>query len=93
MDPEDHRMIDIFMIAAIIFVLLIFACGVRMWLGPTNADRMLALDVINAFVVIIMIILSVRFQQPGFIDVAIVYALLSFVGTLYIAKLIRGDLE
>ena len=27
------------------------------------------------------------------IDVAIVYALLSFVGTLYVAKLIRGDLE
>lgn len=86
-------MIDIFMIAAIIFVLLIFACGFRMWLGPTTADRMLALDVINALVVIIMIILSIRFEQPGFIDVAIVYALLSFVGTLYVAKLIRGDLE
>ena len=86
-------MIDIFMIAAIIFVLLIFACGVRMRLGPTTADRMLALDVINALVVIIMIILSIRFEQPGFIDVAIVYALLSFVGTLYVAKLIRGDLE
>ena len=86
-------MIDIFMIAAIIFVLLIFACGVRMWLGPTTADRMLALDVINALVVIIMIILSIRFEQPGFIDVAIVYALLSFVGKLYVAKLIRGDLE
>ena len=86
-------MIDIFMIAAIIFVLLIFACGVRMWLGPTTADRMLAPDVINALVVIIMIILSIRFEQPGFIDVAIVYALLSFVGTLYVAKLIRGDLE
>ena len=86
-------MIDIFMIAAIIFVLLLFACGVRMWLGPTTADRMLALDVINALVVIIMIILSIRFEQPGFIDVAIVYALLSFVGTLYVAKLIRGDLE
>ena len=64
-----------------------------MWLGPTNADRMLALDVINALVVIIMIILSIRFEPPGFIDVAIVYALLSFVGTLYVAKLIRGDLE
>ncbi len=85
--------IDIFMIASIIFVLLIFACDIRMWVGPTNADRMLALDVINVLVVILMIILSIRFAQPGFIDVAIVYALLSFVGTLYVAKLIRGDLE
>jgi multicomponent Na+:H+ antiporter subunit F len=85
--------LDIFMIAAIIFVLLIFACGVRMWQGPTNADRMLALDVINVLVIIIMISLSARFEQPGFVDVAIVYALLSFVGMLYVAKLIRGDLE
>jgi multicomponent Na+:H+ antiporter subunit F len=93
MDQEDHRMIDIFMIATIIFVVLIFACGIRMWMGPTNADRMLALDVINSLVVIIMITLSLRLNQPVFIDVGIVYALLSFVGTLYVAKLIGGELE
>jgi multicomponent Na+:H+ antiporter subunit F len=93
MDQEDHRMNDIFMIAAIIFVLLIFACGVRIWRGPTNADRMLALEVVNILVVTIMITLSLWFEQPVFIDVAIVYALLSFVGTLYVAKLIMGDLQ
>ncbi len=84
---------DIFMVAAIIFVLLIFACGVRIWRGPTNADRMLALEVINILVVTIMITLSLWFMQPVFIDVAIVYVLLSFVGTLYVAKLIMGDLQ
>lgn len=84
---------DIFMVAAIIFVLLIFACGVRIWRGPTNADRMLALEVINILVVTIMITLSLWFEQPVFIDVAIVYALLSFVGTLYVAKLIMGNLQ
>jgi multicomponent Na+:H+ antiporter subunit F len=54
---------------------------------------MLALDVINSLVVIIMITLSLRLNQPVFIDVGIVYALLSFVGTLYVAKLIGGELE
>jgi multicomponent Na+:H+ antiporter subunit F len=93
MDSEDNRMIDLLMIAAALFALLIFACGVRMWLGPTNADRMIALDVINTLVVIFMIILSIRFQQSGFVDIAIVYVMLSFVGTLYVAKLIRGDLQ
>jgi len=93
MDQEDHRMNDIFMIAAIIFVLLIFACGIRIWRGPTNADRMLALEVVNILVVTIMITLSLWFEQPVFIDVAIVYALLSFVGTLYVAKLIMGNLQ
>jgi multicomponent Na+:H+ antiporter subunit F len=64
-----------------------------MWIGPTTADRMIAFDVINVLVVILMIILSIRFHQPGFIDVAIVYALLSFVGTLYITQLIIGDFQ
>ena len=32
------------------------------------------------------------FQQIIFIDVAIIYALLSFVGTLYIAKYLGGEL-
>jgi multicomponent Na+:H+ antiporter subunit F len=86
-------MTDLLAIAATIFALLIFACGVRMWLGPTNADRMIALDVINTLVVIFMFILSIRFHQSGFVDVAIVYVMLSFVGTLYVAKLIRGDLQ
>lgn len=84
---------EIFVYASIIFVILILACIIRMILGPTNADRMLALDVINILVVIAMILLSVGFRQVIILDVAIVYALLSFVGTLYVAKLIRGDLQ
>ena len=39
-----------------------------------------------------MIVLGVVFQQIIFIDVAIIYALLSFVGTLYIAKYLGGEL-
>lgn len=86
-------MISLFVIAAILFIVLIAVSIIRIILGPTNADRMLALDVINTFIVITMIILSIGFEQIIFIDVAIVYALVSFVGTLYIAKLITGDLK
>ncbi|MDO5844988.1 MAG: monovalent cation/H+ antiporter complex subunit F [Methanocorpusculum sp.] len=84
---------EIFIYASIIFIILIIACIIRLILGPTNADRMLALDVINILVVIAMILLSVGFRQVIILDVAIVYALLSFVGTLYVAKLITGDLK
>jgi len=43
-------------------------------------------------VVAIMIVLSVVFKQVIFIDVAIVYALLSYVGVLFIAKYLGGEL-
>ena len=39
-----------------------------------------------------MIILGVVFSEIILVDVAIVYGLLSFVSTLYIAKYIGGEL-
>jgi multicomponent Na+:H+ antiporter subunit F len=39
-----------------------------------------------------MILLGVVFQEIIFVDVAIVYGLLSFVSTLFIAKYIGGEL-
>jgi len=49
-------------------------------------------DTINTLTVAVMILLGVVYQQYIFIDVAIVYALLSFISTLYVAKYIGGEL-
>lgn len=92
MDPEDSRMTDIFMIAALLTVIIAFGAIIRLVLGPTNPDRVVAVDTINTLTVAVMILLGVVYQQYIFIDVAIVYALLSFVSTLYIAKHIGGEL-
>jgi multicomponent Na+:H+ antiporter subunit F len=79
--------------AVAFLVFLILVTMVRLFLGPTAPDRVVALDAINTLTVAAMIILSVAYQQVIFVDVAIVYALLSFVGTLYIAKYIGGDIS
>ncbi len=65
---------------------------VRLFKGPTSADRVVALDAINTLVVASMIVLAAAFKQVVFVDVAIVYALLSFVGTLFIAKYLGGEM-
>ncbi len=62
---------------------------VRVALGPTIPDRIVGLDTINTIVVLLMVVLGTAFQEVIFIDVAIVYALLSFVTTLFIAKYIE----
>ena len=80
------------MIAALVTAVIIFGALVRLILGPTNPDRVVAVDTINTLTVAVMILLGVVYQQYIFIDVAIVYALLSFVSTLYIAKHIGGEL-
>ena len=71
---------------------LMLLATVRLVKGPTSADRVVALDAINTLVVASMIVLAAAFRQILFVDVAIVYALLSFVGTLYIAKYLGGEL-
>lgn len=58
----------------------------RIWRGPTTPDRVVALDAVNTMVVATMLLLSARMKEPVFADVAIVYALLSYVGTLFIAR-------
>lgn len=65
------------------YILLALA---RLLAGPTLPDRVVALDTINTLVVITMVVLTVVFNQIIYVDIAIVYALLSFITTLFIAK-------
>ena len=81
---------DAWFLTAGILVLWILISCIRAILGPTAPDRLVALDTINTLVVASMIILGVAYREVIYIDVAIVYALLSFVATLYIAKYLEG---
>ncbi len=81
----------IWSVAVIILAVLVLGALIRMVLGPTAPDRVVALDALNTLVVAIMVLLAAVYRQAIFIDVAIVYALLSFVGTLYLARFLERD--
>jgi len=85
-------MIDLWFLSAFILMLWIFLSILRLILGPTAPDRVVALDTINTLIVALMIILAVAYNQIIYVDIAIVYALLSFVTTLYIAKYLEGGI-
>ena len=82
----------IWLFSVLFMVALMLLAMIRIFKGPTSADRVVGLDAVNTLVVAAMIVLGVVFRQIVFIDVAIIYALLSFVGTLYIAKYLGGEL-
>jgi multicomponent Na+:H+ antiporter subunit F len=85
-------MIDAWMLTILCLVVLMAFATVRLVLGPTAPDRVIALDTVNTLVIASMILFGVVFKEIIFVDVAIVYGLLSFVSTLYIAKYIGGEL-
>jgi len=75
--------------ATIFLAVCILITILRIFLGPTPPDRLVGLDTLNTMVVVAMVILGIAFEEVIYIDVAIVYALLSFVTTLFIAKYIE----
>ena len=78
---------------ALVFLILgmaILAVTGRLIMGPTIPDRVVALDTVNTLVVAAMIILGAIFDSIVMVDIAIVYAALSFVGTLFIARHVEG---
>lgn len=81
---------NIFLAAGATMLIFMILAMVRAVLGPTIPDRAVALDIINTLVIATMILLSAGYMSVIYVDVAIVYAILSFVGTLYIAKYLEG---
>ena len=63
---------------------------IRVIKGPTAPDRIVGLDTINTIVIVGMVIFGVYSKSLIYIDVAIVYAFLSFISTLFIAKYLEG---
>lgn len=80
------QLFNIFLIPAGLLLLFMLVSLFRLILGPTVPDRVVALDTINTLVVAAMILFGAAFEEVIYIDVAIVYALLSYIATLYIAN-------
>jgi multicomponent Na+:H+ antiporter subunit F len=67
----------------------ILLCLLRMLKGPTASDRAVAMDTITTTVVALLVFLSFVFKRSVYLDVALVYSLLSFVGLVAIARFLE----
>ncbi len=65
-------------------------CIIRALLGPTSSDRVVAIDSLSSLMVAALVILGVHYQAVIYLDVALIYALLAFIGTLSISKYLEG---
>ena len=81
--------LEYFIVIGFLFLAVIMAL-IRVIKGPTAPDRVVGLDTINTIVIVGMVIFGIATMNVIYIDVAIVYALLSFISTLFIAKYLEG---
>ncbi len=65
----------------------------RALLGPTVYDRILAVNAFGTKTVLMIAVLGFLSGRPDFLDIALVYALINFIGTIAVLKFIHyGDL-
>ena len=65
----------------------------RALLGPTVYDRILALNLFGTKVVLLIAVFGFLTDRPDFMDLALVYALINFIGVIAMLKFFeRGDL-
>ena len=78
------------MIEYIAYALSFFAVaiGIKMIFGPTMWDRLLYLNLITVKILMIISIYATITQKNFLLDIALSYALLSFISTLFMAEFI-----
>ncbi|QSX08998.1 pH regulation protein F [Alkalibacter rhizosphaerae] len=67
----------------------IFLVLIRVIMGPTIWDRLLGLNMITAKIIISIIVLAVLTERSYLLDIALVYSVLGFIGTVLIARFVE----
>lgn len=66
---------------------------IRALLGPTVYDRILAVNVFGTITVLFIAVHGFMQDRPEFLDIALVYALINFIGTVAVLKFFEyGDM-
>jgi multicomponent Na+:H+ antiporter subunit F len=65
-------------------------CLYRIIRGPTIPDRMVGIDIFGILVVGICAIISIQTERSFILDIGIAWIILSFIGTLTLAKYLSG---
>lgn len=62
---------------------------VRLFGGPTLYDRVIAVNSFGTHTVLLIGLIGFLTKRPDFLDIALLYALINFVGTIAILKFFR----
>ena len=86
-----------FAVAMVAILITMAMALVRATRGPTVFDRILALNMFGTKTVLLISVMGFLTGRPDFLDLAIVYALINFIGVIAVLKFSWyghfGDLE
>jgi multicomponent Na+:H+ antiporter subunit F len=75
-----------FLVASVGILVSMCLALVRALVGPTVYDRVLAVNIFGTKTVLLIAVLGFLAGRPEFLDLALVYALINFIGTIAVLK-------
>jgi len=81
----DITAITVIISAVLIFFSIVFGI-VRLVIGPDSVDRVVAVDLLTIVTIALIALLAHNAERYIYLDVALVYGLLSFLGVLAVAR-------
>ncbi|RFU94445.1 pH regulation protein F [Sphaerochaeta halotolerans] len=84
-----------FILQAMLVMLMLFAVGtlLRLLLGPTASDRLVALNVLSAVSLALLVLWGIKVGRALYLDVALVYDIFGFLGFLAITRFLKDRKE
>ena len=82
----------ILMVAGAIILLSIVISFIRFVLGPDYMSRLVAFDAMTIMSLSVIVILAYFLERMIYLDVALIYGLLSFLGVIAVARFGEGEL-
>lgn len=78
-----------FAVAALAVLVCMALVLVRALKGPTVFDRILAVNSFGTLTVLLIAVVGFLQGRPEFLDLALVYALINFIGTIAVTKFVK----
>lgn len=78
-----------FAVAAIAILIAMALALLRAFTGPTVFDRILAVNTTGTLTVVLIAVYGFLDGRPDFLDIALLYALINFIGTVAVTKFIK----
>lgn len=76
-----------------ILALMLFACLIRAVKGPRIADRIVAVNMMGTMVMVIIAVMSLLLDESYLVDICLIYAMVSFLAVVVLAKVYMGIYE
>lgn len=80
----------IFHIILIVLAIMLVLCLIRAVIGPRIADRLVAVNMMATMIMCIIVILGVIMDEGYLADIALIYAMISFLAVVVLTKVYTG---